>query len=200
MYKIYTITNIEHIDFSVFEPFLQYLPTERQAKILRLQRSTDRKNCALSYFLLQYGMYINHGIRSFALSYGRNGKPYLSDYPHIHFSISHCNYGCICTISDNPIGIDIQDIRPFSWSVSEHCCSMAELQLIKESVEPAAEFTKIWTMKESYLKMKGTGITVDLLSVDTTKLQNRIKTFKMNGCYISVASAEQFREEPICLI
>lgn len=199
MYKIYVITDVEHIDFSKLDPFVQYLPQEKRAMALRFRRSVDRKNCMLSHFILQYALYKNYGIHSFTLSNGVNGKPYLSDYSHIHFNISHCDYGCICAIADSPIGIDMQDIRPFSWSVANHCCSEKEKQLLRESADLAAEFTKIWTMKESYLKMTGTGITVDLCTVDTTSLRDRIKTFEINGCYISVASAKSFPEEEICL-
>ena len=195
MYKIYVITDIEPMDFSILESFMQHLPPEKRAMLLRFRRSIDRKNCVLSFFILQYALYKNYDIHSFTLSNGANGKPYLSDYPHIHFNISHCDCGCICAIADSPIGIDIQDMRPFSWSIANHCCSAEEKQLLRECSDPASEFTKIWTIKESYLKMKGTGIAVDLCTVDTTKLRNRIKTFEINGCYISVASAESFPEE-----
>lgn len=200
MYKIYAITDAQHTDRSVMEPFLQYLPAERQERILSFRRDIDRINGMLAHFILQYALFKNYGIRSFTLSNGANGKPYLSDYPHIHFNISHCDGGCICAIAESPIGIDIQDIRPFSWSIANHCCSAEEKRLLRDCADPAAKFTKIWTMKESYLKMKGTGITVDLCSVDTTKLRDRIKTFEINGCFISIASAKSFPEEEICLI
>ena len=200
MLKIYAIFDIEYIDSKKLISFLQYLPTERRTRVLHFRRSIDSKNCILSYCLLQYGLYKSYGIRNFSLSYGGNGKPYLSNYPHIHFNISHCECGCVCTIADGPVGIDIQNVRPFLWSVANHCCSEEEKQWLKDCANPAAEFTKIWTMKESYLKMKGTGITVDLCTIDTTKLRNKIKTFEINGCYISVASIDSFPEEEICLI
>lgn len=199
MYKIYALTDVKHIDYSNIEPLIHYLPVERQEKALSFRRNIDKKNCVISYLLLQYALYRNCGILSIALSYGRNKKPYLSNYSDIHFNISHCDSGCICAIADNPIGIDIQNIRPFSWSVANHCCSAAEKQLIKDSEDPAAAFTKIWTIKESYLKMKGTGIINDLCTVDTTILKSKIKTFRINDCYVSVASAESFREEERCL-
>lgn len=199
MYKIYVISDMERIDCSSLDPYFLYLPEDRREKALRFRRNIDKKNCVISYWLLQYALYKNYGIHSIELSYGRNKKPYLSNYQHIHFNISHCDSGCICAIADKPIGIDIQNIRPFSWSVAMHCCSAAELRLLKESADLASEFTKMWTIKESYLKMKGTGIIDDLRTVDTTKLKSKIKTFRIDDCYVSVASAEYFREEEICL-
>lgn len=197
MYKMYVISDVERLDCLSLAPYLRYLPEDRREKASQFRRDIDRKNCVISYWLLQYGLYKDYGIRSFSLLYDRNNKPYLSDYPHIHFSISHCDYGCICAIADNPVGVDIQEIRPFSWSVAKHCCSAEEIQLLKNSDVPADEFTKIWTKKESFLKMKGTGILCDLRTVDTIKFQEKVKTFVFCGCYISIASAEFFQEEEI---
>lgn len=67
------------------------------------------------------------------------------------------------------------------------------------SADPATEFTKMWAMKESYLKMIGVGITQSLSNIDTTKLDNKINTFMNCGSYIAIASSESFREESICL-
>lgn len=200
MYQIYACFDLTKLDTCMLEFYMQYLPPERQSKALCFRKEIDKKNCVMAYLLLRYGLYKDYGIRTVRLSYRHTGKLYLSDHPNIHFSISHCPRGCICAISDSPIGIDIQDIHPFSWSIADHCCSAEEKQFLRECNDPAAEFTKIWTMKESYLKMKGTGITVDLCTVDTTKLRDKIKTIAINDCYISVATAESFQEEEICLI
>lgn len=200
MYEIYAFFNLEKFDQSTLEYFKRYLPPERKAKVRRYRREIDRKNCVISYLLLLHGLYTNYGIRNPRLSYCRNGKPFFPDFPNIHFNISHCPQGCICGISDSPIGVDIQDVRSFSQSIAERCCSKDELIVLNHSNEPASEFTRMWAMKESYLKMKGTGIIDDLRIVDTTKLSDRIKTFIYNDCYIAVASADFFQEESICML
>lgn len=182
-----------------YQRFFNYLPYDRMQKVQRYRNETDKSNCVMSYMLIMYSVYKTFGIVTPEIASTKYGKLYLVDYPEAHFNISHCAKGCVCAVSDYEIGIDIQDVRPFSWSVVNHCCSAKEKQLLRNCIDPTAEFTKIWTMKESYLKMKGTGITVDLCAVDTTKLRDRIKTFEINGCYISVASAKSFPEEEICL-
>lgn len=193
MYEIYAFFDVDQFDQASFEYFKQYLPPERRARMQRYRREIDRKNCLISYMLLHHGLYINYGIQNPRLSYHPNGKPFLPDFPHIHFNISHCSQGCICGISDLPIGVDIQEVRSFSQLIAERCCSEEELNVLGHSDEPASEFIKMWSMKESYLKMKGTGLIEDLRMVDTTKLSDKIKTFIYNGCYIAVASAEFFR-------
>lgn len=198
MYKLFYCCS-DSIDITTYKKLEKYLPHARRQKACRYRNTGDKSNCVISYLLLMYGLYMEHGIVNPDIAATKEGKLYLVDYSRVHFNISHCSKGCICAVSDHAIGVDIQDIRPFSWSIAKRCCTVAELQSLKESGDPATEFVKIWTMKESYLKMKGTGITVDLCTVDTTKIRDKIKTFEINDCYISVATAESFQEENICL-
>lgn len=200
MHQIYAFFDLEKIDAHTLEYYMRYLPRERQAKALRLRQDADKKNCVMAYFLLLYGLYTSYGIRTPNLSYEQNGKPYLSDYPNIHFNISHCPRGCVCGISDSHIGVDIQDVRPFTQAIANRCCTKNELTLLSHSSDPASEFTRIWAMKESYLKMTGTGIMGNLSGIDTTRLTDKIQTYIYNDCYIAVASADFFREESICMI
>lgn len=200
MYKIYAFFDLKEIDAHTLKHLEYCLPPKRREKCMRYRQDIDRKNCVVAYLLLLHGLYTDYGICNPRISYGQSGKPYLRDYPETYFNISHCPCGCVCAVSDSPIGIDIQDIRPFSWLTAKRCCSKAELDLLKHSANPASEFTKIWVMKESYLKMKGTGITTDLCAVDTTKRTDQISTFINDSCCIAAACAESFREESICLI
>lgn len=199
MYKLYAFFGLEQIDRQTLEYLLHYLLPYRQEKALRYRQEIDRKTCVMAYLLLLHALHSNYGIHEPKFSFGSAGKPYLTDYPDIHFNISHCPKGCICGISSSPIGVDIQDMRPFSQEIAKHCCSEEELNLLVEATDPAMEFTRMWAMKESYLKMNGTGITQILPAIDTTKLTSKIPTYMSNGCYIAVASAESFLEELICL-
>ena len=65
MYNIYLITDVENKDFAALDPFMRFLPSETRETALRFRRSIDRKNCILSYFLLQYALFKNYGICAF---------------------------------------------------------------------------------------------------------------------------------------
>lgn len=199
MFKLYAFFGLDQIDRQTLEYLVQFLPPYRQAKALRYRQEADRKTSVMAHLLLLYALHSNYGIHEPKISFGSAGKPYLTDYPDIHFNISHCPQGCICGISDLPIGVDIQDVRPFSQAIAKHCCSEGELNLLVETTDPAMEFARMWAMKESYLKMTGSGIAQNLPAIDTTKLINKIQTDMYNGCCIAVASAESFLGELICL-
>ena len=195
MYKLYAFFDLDYVDSNLLEYLIMLLPEERKNKVLRYRREIDRKLSAITYLLLVCVLYKEFHIVSPILAYTNNGKPYLPDYPNIHFNISHCPFGCICAVSDKPIGVDIQDVRPFSWDIAQRCCSTAELKQLEYSSDIAEHFTKIWARKESYLKMTGEGITQQLSAIDTTSAYNAIYTTFTNNCYIAVSSAYFFREE-----
>lgn len=195
MYKLYAFFDVEQLDKETLEKCMQHLPEERKAKVLRYRREIDRKLSVASYLLLIYALYKEFKLFSPTIAYTDKGKPYLPDHPDIHFNISHCPRGCVCAVSDKPVGVDIQDIRPFSQDIANRCCSAEELLLLKQSADPAVYFTRMWAMKESYLKMTGEGIAQSLSTIDTTGAYSAIHTTYTNNCYIAVSSAHFFREE-----
>lgn len=195
MYNLYAVLGPKQLDRETLERCMHFLPDERRAKALRYRQEIDRKLSVVSYLLLIYALHKECGLSAPRIACTNTGKPYLLDNPDIHFNISHCPQGCVCAISDMPIGVDIQDIRPFSQDIASRCCSAAELRLLEQANNPATCFTRMWAMKESYLKMTGEGIAQNLSAIDTTGVYRAIHTTFMNNCYIAVSSAQFFQEE-----
>lgn len=187
MYKLYLFTDFKSVDESFLQKCMTILPAERKVKAFRYKFAIDRKMCIVSYFLLLYALRENYGIKNPKLSYSKNGKPYLIDYPAIHFNLSHCPKGCICAVSDREIGVDIQDVRPFSWDVAKRVCCENELKLLHSSNDRDKMFTQIWAMKESYLKMSGMGI-AEMKQIDVTVHESEINFFWIHNCAVSVAN------------
>lgn len=85
------------------------------------------------------------------------GKPY-TDKENIYFSISHSGeYVCVA-IDTSPIGIDIEIIREINLNITKKVCNHSDM-LFLNSGDKNLNFFKIWTAKEAYFKMTGTGIT-----------------------------------------
>ena len=187
MYKLYLFTDFDSIDESFLQKCMTVLPPERKTKALRYRFATDRKMCVVSYLLLLYALRENYGIQNPKLGCSKNGKPYLTEYPEIHFNISHCPKGCICAVSDREIGVDIQDVRPFSWNVAKQVCCENELKLLHSSDDKDKMFTQIWAMKESILKLSGMGI-AGMMKIDVTVHEREIKFFWIQNCAVSVAN------------
>lgn len=119
--------------------------------------------------LLRKGLKIDYGINyddcdSIPVIKGVHGKPQLKEYPHIFHNISHTAGLAACAIGDVPMGIDVEEIRPFSENIIRKVMSEQEKEQfykLKEE-ERTAFFFKIWTLKESYVKAGGWGITIPL--------------------------------------
>ena len=84
------------------------------------------------------------------------GKPYLKDSPY-HISISHSGVWWILAISLEPVGVDVQEYRSARFSaLAKRFFHPTEVKALeKHNFE---DFYKVWTAKESYVKLVGTGI------------------------------------------
>ena len=94
-----------------------------------------------------------------------NGKPFLADFPGIHFNISHTTAAVAAAISNKPIGIDIELIKSDSdtktLKIAKKMFLPHEVEYITERQnETGKRFCEIWTRKEAYAKYLGTGIFV----------------------------------------
>lgn len=98
---------------------------------------------------------------------GEHGKPYLKDFPHIRYNISHTDGMVACGIGDRELGIDVERIRPFRQNILRKVFSDAERRRMEEIPEEeySKYFFRIWTLKESYLKAVGCGITMPLTGI-----------------------------------
>ena len=156
---IYLFENTDKLDDNFVVDNLYKLPAFRQEQCNRYRQEADKKACILSYLLLEKGLRKKYGIdRPVSFIYNEYGKPYLKEYPHIFFNISHCKSGVVCALADAEIGVDIQDVRPFDIDVARRVCSENELRLLSESDNPARLFCKMWTEKESHAKARGIGV------------------------------------------
>ncbi len=95
-----------------------------------------------------------------SFSYNHHGQPQLEAGPC--FSISHCRHAIAVAVSDCPVGIDVESIRPLRPELVAKTMNTAEQTLIATSSQPDRTFTRLWTRKEALLKLRGTGIIADL--------------------------------------
>ncbi len=121
---------------------------------------------------------------------GSYGKPYFENYPDFHFNISNSYDLQIIGVSDAPIGVDIEKLRPINQNAAKRFCEDEYEYILKQNSDYA--FIEIWTKKEAYLKLLGTGIAGGLDSFNIFDLKEPLKTFKKDEYIISICGAEEF--------
>ncbi|MCL2874342.1 MAG: 4'-phosphopantetheinyl transferase superfamily protein [Defluviitaleaceae bacterium] len=125
-----------------------------------------------------------------------NGKPYLKNAPEFHFNISHTNSAVAAAISNKPIGVDIELIKPENsrlMNVAKKMFLPDEFEYITAQDDGANKrFFEIWTRKEAYAKYIGTGIfakdsefTPMSFNVLNPGFDGRIDTFFIEGSEFS---------------
>ena len=96
------------------------------------------------------------------ISYTENGKGYIEGDDNLYYSISHSKDTCVCAIADVPVGIDIQEKRKVRENVAKRFFHDKDNEYIYEAKDDENEFIdrfiKVWTVKESYIKLTGRGI------------------------------------------
>lgn len=98
--------------------------------------------------------------------YNKYGKPLLKENDNVHFNISHCRSLAVCALAENAIGVDVENIREYPERVLNRCFSDKEIRFVKESKFPDRAFFQLWTLKESYTKAIGTGITFPMKTAE----------------------------------
>lgn len=175
---VYLNLQTDNIDIAEVLPLL---PQWRQEQVMRFKHLQGRQLCAAAYLLLKEGLQKEYGIsekQEFVIS--NNGKPQLKDHPDIYFNLSHSHQAAVCAISNRPIGIDIELIRNVNGDLIKYTMTDDEIAQIKEP----ADFFRLWTMKEAYLKLTGEGIHNNMQDVLNNTHNIEFQTFQTAGNYI----------------
>lgn len=165
---------------------LQGLPKERQEKVLRAKQKQKRLQ-SLGAGLLLVDILEQCGISMETLRTNGYGKPVADG---IHFNLAHSGNMVICAVGHRQVGCDIERLKPVSKNRETHIFSGAEREhLARLSKEDyLREFYRIWTRKESYLKMTGIGLRVPL---DTLKIRDCFfEEYPIFGYQITVCAKE----------
>ncbi|MEO0531451.1 MAG: 4'-phosphopantetheinyl transferase superfamily protein [Planctomycetota bacterium] len=93
-------------------------------------------------------------------AYGPMGKPSVCDAPELHFNLAHSADLAICALADEPVGIDLERIRPMknAQGLARRWFHPEEIARIENAADPLHEFFRTWTMKEAVLKLIGVGV------------------------------------------
>lgn len=116
---------------------------------------------------------------------GAHGKPALKS-GRIEFSLSHSGGWCAAAICDAPIGVDIQSLVPFNTALAKRFFTADEQAYIASQSDRDMAFTRIWGMKESYIKALGLGLSMPLNSFSAMALDAHIWHMELENCILAV--------------
>lgn len=181
---------------------LEELNAERKGRIMKFVKAEDRKR-SLGAGLLLKEILPRHGASPAGIRVGADGKPEVEG---IFFNLSHSDNIVICATSGKEVGCDVEKIVKAPEGVAERFFHPNEAEYVKTGTgeERDHRFFRIWTMKESYIKMTGEGMGLSfdrfefLLESDKTKVRRdgmilpcHIMEYDIPGYKVSVCAKEE---------
>lgn len=168
MIKTY-ISNTDVLnDDLLFSNCYKCVSDERQRKIDRVKFRKDKNLSLGAGILLNYGLKKeNINTENLTFLKQNNGKPYLKDH-NIEFNLSHSGSRVICCISDIPVGCDVEKTEIGNRDLLKIAGKYffdKEYEYItacKNESEKTDMFFRLWTLKESFMKATGLGMSLPL--------------------------------------
>ena len=136
--RLYAVRISQPLSEAELSALARFLPPERQDRI-----KTSEPLCA--YALLCRALHELYGLEDLPqLSYGEHGKPYFASHPDVHFSLSHTRGAALLAVHNEPIGADIECLRPVSGAMRTRFHAAND-----------ANFWRLWVQRESRCKRAG---------------------------------------------
>lgn len=188
--------NISDFTDSEYNYWFSLMDKEKQKKVNDYKDEDNKKRSVAGEMLAKKMIANECGISPEKINFktGVFGKPKIVDI-NINFNISHSDEIVVCCISNTPIGIDIEKIKPLKSNILHKVCTTEDLFYIlgktlegncfELSEEQLKRFYEVWTAKEAYFKCIGTGIK-NLKSISIDTLNNIRKNFLLDNYVITI--------------
>ncbi|MBO1685685.1 MULTISPECIES: 4'-phosphopantetheinyl transferase family protein [Clostridium] len=152
---------------------------EKRIKIKKFINKKDKIRTIIGEILIRTIIIKELSIGNERIKFRKNlyDKPYLKDHTEFNFNISHSGDYVVCVIDSKPVGIDIEEIKHIDYKEISKCFfTVREFDyIINQNLNiQLSKFYTIWTLKESYIKCCGQGLSISLnsFSLDIDRYEN----------------------------
>lgn len=169
----------------------------RRATRFRFER--DRHRFLASHVFLRRVLanYIDSHAASLDIVTSASGKPSLSSPRNLHFNLSHSGEMAACAIAREPLGVDVEAVRPIADRDAMALQWLAPHEAAVLSTLPSSEqdrtFLKMWTRKEALLKAEGIGLAG--ISDDTLLAKWAVRDFELDGRIVGAVATDPAIQE-----
>lgn len=159
--RVFLLHTDELVDAGSIQKYYARMSDARRSKIDR-QRTGKGKMLSLGA-----GILLDEGLKEYGLRERgahvvtkENGKPYLLDYPEVHFNLSHSREMVLAVFADTEVGCDVEREGVLKLQIARRFFCPSEYAYIASQPEDgrAEAFYQLWTLKESFMKVTGLGM------------------------------------------
>lgn len=163
--------------FEQLKPILlDKVPVSCAKKALSYHHSNDSQRHLVGEILARHALRTITGTwTNEPFKINEKGKPQLHEYLDVHFNITHSGCWVVVATSNVPVGVDVEKIRKVPEGVATRFFSEPEKNWLSTALnedDKANIFFTLWTLKESFLKAIGKGLTKSLSTFTVLHLPN----------------------------
>ena len=144
---------------------MKTISKEAREKCQRFKFKEDTLRTLCGELIVRYVLRERFKFKDKNIKFSKNewGKPYIKNCP-IHFNISHAGDFVAYAFSDQEIGIDIEEIKDIELDIAKNFFSPCEYRVLlaQATTDRLDYFYSLWTLKESYIKWLGAGLSTPL--------------------------------------
>ncbi len=203
--EVYGLSLTEDMEKTRFNELLEFVDAEKKDRIGRFLRYEDAQRALLADLLIRNVLCRKLKVPNSCINFDKNeyGKPFLKNYTGVHFNISHSYAWVVCAVSDEPVGIDIEKIKPMDLDIAKRFFSKDEYESLvsKNDYEQLQGFFEFWSLKESYIKAWGKGLSVPLDSFTIRIDLQDIKVLtdnEYNNCFFRQYDIDKDYKMAVC--
>lgn len=194
MVDVYAINIKELPDARDHPAVLQDISSSRRGKVMEYLQADDRRRCLGAGILLADILPL-YGENPEKITLGPMGKP---EAEKVHFNISHSGDWVICAVSGKDVGCDIEKIDQEPEGVAQRFFHQQEAAYLQkfQGEERNEMFFRLWTWKESYMKMTGEGAYLSLQDFAILPVGEQIRVRRgkeMLSCHIKEYSISGYK-------
>jgi 4'-phosphopantetheinyl transferase len=170
MMRLFALPNSHDLQPALYDMLLNCVSDLRKQRVKKFVRREDACRSILGEVLAKYSVAGAAGIPADTVTFTVDsfGKPHMNREIPIHFNVSHSGSWVMCAVDNAPIGIDVEKVRHYDPDLAKrfyHPYEYDSLIALPEH-ERNGRFYDLWTIKESYIKALGKGLSIPLNSFE----------------------------------
>jgi 4'-phosphopantetheinyl transferase len=150
---------------SVYSALYRRMPACRKEKADRFLFPKDRRLCVGAWALLRKALEdLGEDPDEIVIEAGSGGKPFLEG-SWVCFNLSHSEERVACSVSDTDVGCDVEPVRYAGLDMAKAFFHGSEYDAIAAAQSTGGMpelFCRYWTLKESFMKATGLGMSLPL--------------------------------------
>lgn len=203
--QIYGVKILD-IENEELEYLISTISWEKREKIKKFWNKKDKIRSLIGEVLVRTKLSKIYAIENKKIIFEKNnfGKLYIKGKSNCNFNISHSGEWIICAIDSKPIGIDVEKIKCIEYEeIVKNFFSSNEIDYImnRDKNLRLERFYEIWTLKESYIKCCGKGLSIPLKSFSINIGIYNIKVIKENQYLkykLEILDIDQYYKVAVC--